>query len=61
MPVKVKQDFVKGPYGRKMDGYKLVNPRGITSDGKKVIVFVDIGGRTVKLVSIEEHDACRTK
>jgi len=61
VPVKVKQEIVKGPYGRKMDGYELGKPRGITSEGKQGIVFVYIGGRTVKPLSIDEHDACRTK
>jgi len=59
--VKVKQEFVEGPYGRKMDWYEFGKPRGITSNGKQGSMFVDIGGRTMKLLSIDEHDACRTK
>ena len=44
-----------------MDGCELGKPRDITSVGKHVGMFVDIGGRTVKLFSIDEHDACRIK
>jgi len=50
---------VEGPYGRKMDGYELGKPRGSTGDGKQCSVFVYIGGRTGKRLSVDEHAVCR--
>ena len=57
----MKHEFVEGPYGRKMEGYELGKPRDITGDGKQGSMFVYIGGRTGKRLSVDEHDVCRIK
>ena len=50
MPVKVKLEFVEGPYCKKLDRYVFDKPRGITRDCTQGIIFVYIGGRTVKIL-----------